>query len=236
MATYLLWDIDGTLIVNDFTGVSIYARAFERTTGSLPTERPASPHGMTEGQLLRELLRIHGHDVGLHDTLRGHLDELSVEEHATGLTREQCAGAADALARFAALGWHNGLLTGNAPERARFKMLQAGYGEEPFDWEHSFFGHASEDRHHLTGLASAALAGHRVVIIGDTPLDGAAAASAGFPFLGVGTGSFTADELLAAGAFVAVESFATGLPAAAAAIASLPDPSAQAASGSSARS
>lgn len=222
MATHLLWDIDGTLIVNDFSGVSIYARAFERTTGALPTERPASPHGMTEGQLLRELLAIHGHDVGLHDTLRAHLDELSVEEHATGLRREQCAGAADALARFAELGWSNGLLTGNAPERARFKMLQAGYGEEPFDWERSFFGHQSADRHHLTGLAATALAGHTVVIIGDTPLDGAAAASAGFPFLGVGTGSFSADELVAAGAFVAVESFATGLDAAVEAIAALP--------------
>ena len=180
---------------------------------------------------------IHGHDVGLHDAFRGHLDELSAEEHATGLVREQCAGAAEALARFAELGWHNALLTGNAPERARFKMLQAGYGEEPFDWEHSFFGHASEDRHHLTGLAAAALAGHRVVIIGDTPMDGAAAASAGFPFLGVGTGSFSPDELLAAGASVAVESFATGLPAAVAAIAALPEPAAQAdASDSSARS
>lgn len=223
MATYLLWDIDGTLIVNDFSGVSIYARAFERTTGVLPTERPASPHGMTEGQLLRELLAIHGHDVALHDTLRGHLDALSVEEHATPPAREQCAGAADALAHFAAQGWHNGLLTGNAPERARFKMLQAGYGVEPFDWEHSYFGHLSPDRHHLTDLAATALAGHRVVIIGDTPLDGAAAASAGFAFLGVGTGSFTSDELRAAGAFAAVDSFATGLEAATAAIAALPE-------------
>ena len=222
MATYLLWDIDGTLIVNDFSGVSIYARAFERTTGAMPTLRPASPHGMTEGQLLREVLLLHGHDVGLHDVLRTHLDELSVEEHATGLVREQCAGAADALAHFAAQDWHNGLLTGNAPERARFKMLQAGYGEEPFDWQHSYFGHLSEDRHHLTSLAAAALAGHRVVIIGDTPLDGAAAASAGFAFLGVGTGSFGADELRAAGAFCAVDSFATGLAEATAAIAALP--------------
>lgn len=223
VATYLLWDIDGTLIRNEFTGVSIYAQAFERTTGALPTERPRNPHGMTEGQLLRELLAMHGHDVALHDEFRRHLDELSVEEHATGLRREQCPGAADALARFAEQGWRNGLLTGNAPERARFKMLQAGYGEEPFDWEHSFFGHLSEDRHHLTSLAARALDGHRVVIIGDTPMDGAAAASAGFPFLGVGTGSFTAEELLAAGAFVAVESFESGLAAASAAIAALPE-------------
>jgi phosphoglycolate phosphatase len=223
VATYLLWDIDGTLIVNDFTGVSIYARAFERTTGAPPTERPANPHGMTEGQLLRELLAIHGHDVGLHDTLRAHLDELSVEEHEVGLAREQCAGAADALARFAEQGWHNGLLTGNAPERARFKMLQAGYGEEPFGWEHSFFGHLSADRHHLTSLAATGLAGHRVVIIGDTPMDGVAAVSANPPPPNINTNSFTANELLATNTFVAVESFATGLAAASAAIAALPE-------------
>jgi phosphoglycolate phosphatase len=221
MAIHALWDIDGTLIENDFTGVSIYARAFELTTGKPPTERPAHPHGMTEGQLLVELLRLHGHDASLHELYIEHLTALSVAEHEAGLTRTPCPGVADALARFRAEGWHNGLLTGNAPDRARFKMLQAGFDENWFDWPNSFFGHRSPTRHHLTADAATALRGHTVVIIGDTPNDGAAAASAGFPFLGVGTGSFTAAELRDAGAFVAIDSFATGLDDAVAAIAAL---------------
>lgn len=221
MAIHLLWDVDGTLILNDFSGVSIYARAFERTTGALPTVPLSNPHGMTEGQLLPELLRIHNHDVALHGAFRDHLTVLSVEEHEAGLIRTACPGVADALSAFADLGWRNGLLTGNAPDRARYKMLQTGFDEDWFDWNNSFFGHLSDTRHHLTAEAASALAGHTVVIIGDTPLDGAAAESAGFPFLGVGTGSYSADELREAGAFLAVDSFAVGLDEAVAGIRSL---------------
>lgn len=226
MAIHALWDIDGTLIENDFTGVSIYARAFELATGALPTERPAQPHGMTEGQLLVEMLRLHGHDESLHESYIEHLTALSIAEHEAGLTRTPCAGVADALRRFRDEGWHNGLLTGNAPDRARFKMLQAGFDEHWFDWPNSFFGHRSPTRHHLTADAAAALRGRTVVIIGDTPTDGAAAASAGFPFLGVATGSFTTAELREAGAFAAIDSFATGLEDAVAAIRALPAPAA----------
>lgn len=222
MAIHALWDIDGTLIENDFSGVSIYARAFELTTGALPSERPEQPHGMTEGQLLAEMLSIHGHDANLHEPYIEHLTALSIAEHEAGMTRRPCPGVADALTRFRDEGWHNGLLTGNAPDRARFKMLQAGFDENWFDWPNSFFGHRSPTRHHLTADAAAALPGRTVVIIGDTPNDGAAAASAGFPFLGVGTGSFTAAQLRDAGAFFAIESFAEGLDEAVAAIAGLP--------------
>ena len=218
MPLHLLWDVDGTLIENDFSGVSIYARAFELTTGALPTRRPESPHGMTEGQLLPEMLRLHGHDPARHDVFAEHLAALSVAEHDAGVTRVPCPGVERALARFAGLGWRNGLLTGNAPDRARFKMLQAGFDEDWFDWPNSFFGHRSATRHDLTAEAASALAGHPVVIIGDTPLDGAAAASAGFAFLGVGTGSFTAADLREAGAFLAIDSFAAGLDDAVAAI------------------
>jgi phosphoglycolate phosphatase len=221
MATHLLWDIDGTLIRNDFSGTSIYARAFERTTGALPTVRIENPHGMTEGQLIPELLRIHGHDVKLHDVYAEHLMALSIAEHDEGMSRVPCPGVAEALPRLAALGFRNGLLTGNAPERARFKMLQAGFDEEWFDWGGSFFGHRSATRHELTAEAAEALRGHLVVIIGDTPNDGAAAASAGFAFLGVATGSFTAAELSDAGAFLAIDDFAVGLEEAIAAVRSL---------------
>lgn len=221
MGTSLLWDIDGTLIENDFTIVSVYAQAFELTVGSAPTVQIESPHGMTEAQLLRELLRIHGHDVSLHDTLLGHLDVVAARRHEEGVVRTPCAGVATALERFAELGWHNALLTGNAPDRARYKVLEAGLDDALFDWERSFFGHRSETRHHLTATAREALAGEVAIIIGDTPMDGLAAASAGFPFLGVGTGSFTADELGETDAFLTIDSFETGLDAAVAAIRAL---------------
>src|SRR5690606_22206186 len=113
VGTYLLWDIDGTLIENDFTIVSVYAQAFELTVGTAPTAQIENPHGMTEAQLLREMLRIHGHDVSLHDTLIGHLDVVAARRHEEGVVRRPCAGVEAALTRFAELGWHNALLTGN---------------------------------------------------------------------------------------------------------------------------
>lgn len=224
MATYVLWDIDGTLITNDFSGVSIYARAFERTTGTLPSVRVQSPHGMTEGQLLVEMLHSHGFDVSMHEQFMAHLTDLSIEENEEGLTRNRCPGVLEAIHRFGELGWHNGLLTGNAPDRARFKMIQAGIHPDLLDWEHSYFGHRSPTRHDLTASAASALSSNTVVIVGDTPTDGAAAASAGFPFLGVGTGSFTAEQLRSAGAFLAIDSFASGLDDAVSAIRPLEEP------------
>jgi len=221
VGTYLLWDIDGTLIENDFTIVSVYAQAFELTVGTAPTAQIENPHGMTEAQLLREMLRIHGHDVSLHDTLIGHLDVVAARRHEEGVVRRPCAGVEAALTRFAELGWHNALRTGNAPDRARYKVREAGLDDGLFDWEHSFFGHRSETRHHLTAMARDALADDTAIIIGDTPMDGLAAASAGFPFLAVGTGAYTADELGESDAFLAIDSFATGLEPAIAAIRAL---------------
>lgn len=223
MAVHLLWDVDGTLVENDFTTVSIYALAFEATTGVPPTVPIANPHGMTEGQLTRELLRLHGHDELRHEEMLGHLDVIAAQQHSVGVVRVPCAGVEAALRRFAELGWSNGLLTGNARERARLKLVQAGIDTGLVDWDRSFFGDRSATRHDLTADARAALGDGTVVVIGDTPNDGAAAASAGFAFLGVGTGSFAATELRDVGAFCAIESFAVGLDTAIDAVRALDD-------------
>ncbi len=110
---------------------------------------------------------------------------------------------------------------GNGPNRARYKLLAAGYDPEDFDWEHSYFGHESPTRHHLTAGARTALEGHDAVIIGDTPNDGLAADSAGIPFLAVATGIYSADQLRATSARVVVESLASGRDAVIDAIAAL---------------
>lgn len=219
MSTYILWDIDGTLILGNSRAGALYLDSIEQVTGVRPTVRVGDPHGMTEGQLLAEVLTVNGIDPAHVPRVLVRLDELSLAQHESGeYPREPAPGTAAAIAAFAERGWINALLTGNGPNRARYKVIAAGYDADAFDWEHSYFGHESPTRHHLTADAGAGLAGHHAVIIGDTPKDGEAADSAGFPFVAVATGSFTADELRATNAVLVIDNFGTGLDQAIAAI------------------
>src|SRR5690606_17876234 len=136
----------------------------------------------------------------------------SAAEFEAGVLRDRAVGVDVAIQTFAERGWINALLTGNGPARARFKVMAAGLDADLFDWENSFFGHQSPDRHHLTAGARNALAERDAVIIGDTPKDGEAADSAGIPFTAVATGAFTADELRETSALVVIDDFSTGLP------------------------
>jgi len=211
MSTYVLWDIDGTLIYNTPQGGALYIEAIEQVTGTRPTVPVDNPHGMTEGQLLIEILKANELDTARIGDVLYQLDVLSREQHERGHVREACVGAYSAVAAVADRGWTNALLTGNGPNRARYKLLAAGFDPEDFDWEHSYFGHESPTRHHLTAGARASLVGQNAVIIGDTPNDGLAADSAGIPFIAVATGVYGTEELARTSARVVVDDLETGL-------------------------
>ena len=213
MSTYILWDIDGTLIYNTPSAGVLYLDAIEHITGTRPTVPVPDPHGMTEGQLLLAILEVNGLDQGRLGDVLYQLDVLSREQHERGHVRDACVGASEAIAAVAARGWTNALLTGNGPNRARYKLLAAGFDPEDFDWEHSYFGHQSPTRHHLTAGARSALTGHDAMIIGDTPNDGLAADSARIPFIAVATGIYSPDQLRATSALVVVDDLEAGLPA-----------------------
>lgn len=222
MSTFVLWDIDGTLIYNGPTAGTLYLDSIEQVAGIRPTVRVGSPHGMTEGQLLAAILEVNGIDGGLLPDVYARLEELSLAEHEAGALRERCVGVDLALAAVAERGWINALLTGNGPNRARYKVLAAGIDDALFDWDHSFFGHEAPTRHHLTASAREKLADRAAVIIGDTPKDGEAADSAGIPFIAVATGAYTADELRTTSALVVVDDVETGLAEVLDAIATVP--------------
>ena len=225
MSTYILWDIDGTLVQNSPTAGTLYLDAIEHVTGVRPSRAVGQPHGMTEGQLLTEIMLANDLDPSrLHEVLFD-LDVLSRDQFERGWDRDLCAGVAAALDAVVAHGWSNALLTGNGPNRARYKLLAAGLDPERFDWQHSYFGHESPTRHHLTAGARDALAGHRSFIVGDTPNDGLAAASAGIPFIAVATGIYSAAELAGTNAITVLEDLESGLDALIAAIdAAMPEP------------
>ena len=100
MSTYILWDIDGTLIYNNPQGGGLYVESIRLATGAAPTERVPNPHGMTEGQLLTAILEVNGHDTALVGDVLVHLDRLSLDQHEAGSNpREACKGTADAIER-----------------------------------------------------------------------------------------------------------------------------------------
>lgn len=211
MNTHILWDIDGTLIHNSRDGALVYLDAFTRVTGAAPVHLITNPHGMTEGQLLTELLELNDHPASMLDDVLVELDVRTQAMHDSGFAREAVVGGPQALHEIARRGWTNALLTGNGPQHSRIKLLAAGYEIDDFAWENSFFGDRSPDRHHLTSLVAPALGNGIHVIIGDTPNDGLAADSASLPFIAVATGAYSVTDLRDTNALLVVENLVSGL-------------------------
>ncbi len=198
--TTVLWDIDGTLVLNAASPGNLYHLALERAVGRDLTLRVGHQHGRTDAGLIAEHVRAHDFDDALIPTVSGHLRDLTDERFRAGDHRKPAPGARELVQRFAVLGWRNGLLTGNSEHRARVKLRGAGFDLEAFDWAHSFFGDEEVDRAGVTGRAADALRGERAVIVGDTPRDGEAADAAGIPFLAVATGVYDVEALRATSA------------------------------------
>lgn len=198
--TTVLWDIDGTLVVNASSPGNLYHLALERAVGRDLTLRVGHQHGRTDAGLIAEHVRAHAFDDTIIPTVSGHLRDLTAERHASGDHRSPVPGATALLNRFAEIGWRNGLLTGNSEYRARVKLAGAGFDDGLFDWDHSYFGDTEVERADVTTRAAAELAGTRAVIVGDTPRDGEAADAAGIPFLAVATGVFDVEALRATNA------------------------------------
>ncbi|QYH35941.1 HAD family hydrolase [Salinibacterium sp. M195] len=221
MKTNILWDIDGTLIRNSREGATVYRDAFTHVTGAPPVHFISNPHGMTEGQLLAQLLELNGHPATLLDDILVELDARTQAAHDSGFVREAVVGGHNALHEVAKRGWTNALLTGNGPQHSRIKLVAAGYSIDDFDWDYSFFGDRSPDRHHLTSLVAPLLGEGTHVIVGDTPNDGLAADSASLPFIAVATGAFSVADLRETGAVLVVDDLVQGLDDVLGAIAAL---------------
>lgn len=211
MGTYILWDVDGTLLRNGTDSRNLYHEAIELAAGHAVPPALPTMHGKPDGQILTETIAEYGLDQQLHSTASRHLDDLSRLRHEDGMRRKVCPGVPEALARFAGCGWVNALLTGNSANRARFKLIGAGLDADLFDWRNSYFGDSSPVRSEMTARAVAALEGHRIFIVGDTPGDGLAAEAAGIPFIAVATGVYTVDDLAETGAVLVVPDLQVGL-------------------------
>jgi len=205
----VLWDVDYTLLSAVGLGDRLYQAVFRDMFGRDLTAIAPKP-GRTDRAILLDTLGL----AGVADP-RAHVDDV-----LAALAREVVAldgslqadvralpGAAAAVAALAAAGLRQSVLTGNIRPLAAVKLAAAGLGEH-LDLDVGAYGDAHEIRAELVTVARRAaraaygadFTGPSTVLIGDTPLDVAAALATGARAVGVATGSFTAADLAAAGA------------------------------------
>jgi phosphoglycolate phosphatase-like HAD superfamily hydrolase len=205
-AKLVLFDIDGTLIDTGGAGARSWAWAFERLFGRTVDIAEHSTAGMTDPAIGRatfteaigrppapeELTRLMaGYQAVLPDYV------------ASSPGYRVLAGVPELLKRLTDSGVALGLTTGGLEAVAHAKLGRAGLN-------HFFlvggYGSDSEDRVALTRAAierGARLLGHgldsaQVFVVGDTPLDVAAAEGAGAVSVAVASGRYDVAELRAA--------------------------------------
>jgi phosphoglycolate phosphatase-like HAD superfamily hydrolase len=206
----VLWDIDGTLVDSARLGREAFVEAFETVTGR-PAAGPISLAGRTDLEIARDMLETAGlaWDDGLLASFGDALE--SAMAARSQLLRERghaYAGAHEALARLdREPGVVQSILTGNIEPNAGVKLGAFGL-DRHLDFEIGAYGSDHHMRGELVAIARGkaerklglTIAPEQVVVMGDTPLDVAAARKGGARAVGVANGPFEVGALLDAGA------------------------------------
>jgi phosphoglycolate phosphatase len=216
----VLWDVDHTLVDSDGVGRELYQATFgELFGGQMP--QPGSMAGRTDRAIALEVLTLAGVDEPRQRVDAFHRAMAARAPGLAGLVAERgraLPGAAQAMAALAEFGGvgdgqtgriavAQSLLTGNIRPLAEVKLRPLGLTEH-LDLDAGAYGDAHEVRAELVHLARANAArqyggdfgGQATVLVGDTPLDVAAALATGARAVGVATGGFSGPELAASGA------------------------------------
>ncbi|WP_375745684.1 haloacid dehalogenase-like hydrolase [Corallococcus interemptor] len=208
--TVLLFDIDGTLVTTGGAGRRAMGLAFEQLHQRRDACDGFSMSGMTDRAIVRKGLGIIG-QPDTEDTISAVIDAYvahlglevpKVDAREYRLHPGMREAVMEARSR---TGFAVGLGTGNVRAGAKVKLDRVNIHDQ---FAFGGFGCDFEDRVALIrhgAQAGAAQLGERleacrVVIIGDTPKDVAAAKGIGAETIGVGTGNFTAQALRDAGA------------------------------------
>jgi phosphoglycolate phosphatase-like HAD superfamily hydrolase len=216
----VLFDIDGTLITTGGAGAVAWREAFDELFGIPADIGQFSDAGMTDPEVGRlTFLNVIGREPAseeLAGVLAKRLEFLpGAVAQSTGY--RVLPGVEAALARLEGDGYLLGLTTGGVEAAARVKLERAGLNEY---FAFGGYGSDSPDRAELTKRAvqraeaihGRALEPRRCAVVGDTPLDIAAAHAASAFAVGVASGHFTVDELREAGADLVLASLEEELP------------------------
>ncbi len=209
----VLWDVDYTLVNASGVGWHLYSAAFTELFGrELPAAaKAASMAGRTDHAIVLDVLSLAavpdpGEQVRPFEAALARLGR-----GAHGMVAESgkaLPGAPEALDALAAVpGVVQSVLTGNVRQVAEAKLAPLGLSVH-LDLAVGAYGNEHEARTELVPLARtraaaayrADFSGEATVLVGDTPLDVAAALAAGARAVAVATGQFPAAALKAAGA------------------------------------
>jgi len=215
----VLFDVDNTLLYSGGAGSLAMRRAFESLHGIADGFRRVEFSGRTDWAILRDAMRVHGLLDSALDGADGFrpamarftaaylpLLEAALQEVDGG---RAMPGVAELLAPLSGRDARSGLATGNFRQAALLKLRH--FGLDAHLPHEGGFGDDAEDRGELVAIAIERVAGDERVdprsvwVIGDTPLDIAAAQANGARSLAVATGPCSVEALLDAGADVAVE-------------------------------
>ena len=202
----VLLDVDGTLLLSDGAGRRAMEGALSTVFGS-SGDQSYRYDGKTDRQIVRDLMRLEGHDDQHIDARMQRI----LESYLAGLRRELDRGAQrarrlDGVSELLdELGQRDdvllGLLTGNLAEGAAMKLEAAGIDRARF--KVSAFGSDHELRPELPAIAQrracellgVEVRGERVVVIGDTPADIECGRTIGARAIAVATGRYGVEEL-----------------------------------------
>lgn len=215
----VLFDIDGTLLNSSGAGRAAMQKALTEVFGS-----PGNPKyrydGKTDKQIVRDTMRLEGHS---DEHIDAQMDQL-LDLYLSGLRAGVDSGEFDVRALpgveeiLDALEARDdvilGLLTGNVEPGARTKLAAAGI--DPDRFRVNAFGSDHEHRPELPAIAQRRasetlgldIAGDRLVVIGDTPADIECGRSLGAKSIGVASGHYTVEDLLAHNPYAVFKSLA----------------------------
>jgi phosphoglycolate phosphatase-like HAD superfamily hydrolase len=216
----LLFDIDGTLvrgrplthqIALEQAATEVFGLRVE--DGATPVA-DVEPWGKTDRQILRDVLVRAGLPAP-HEEAIARWEQLACDAYmqleADGESSDELGATAAALERLRAAGHALALVTGNLEPIARRKLALRGLGDY-FPPGQGGFGSDAELRPELVPIARARAGddgrphpSDDTVLIGDTPLDVAAAAADGVRCVAITGTRFSARDLRDAGAAATVD-------------------------------
>lgn len=205
----LLFDVDGTLVDTGGAGRRAVEAAFAEAHGRPDACRGFSFDGMTDRAIARlglEAVGVRPDDAAIDALLATYLGHLAREVAATAADAYRVhAGMREAVQAATARGAAVGLGTGNVEAGARLKLGRVGLSDA---FAFGGFGDDHELRPELIRVGAqrgaqrlgVRVEAARVVVIGDTPKDIAAAQALGAECVAVATGAWRVEQLAAAGA------------------------------------
>lgn len=204
----IAFDVDETLVSTGGAGARSWARGFDRLWGVTADIGKFTKGGMTDPEVGRLTFSgVMGREPS-PDELGRLMHQYLVflpDEVASSAGYHVLPGVPELLPRLIESGILVGITSGAVEAATHIKLARAGLNQY---FSFGGFGSDSKDRGELTRIAirrasvvrGAPLDPARVCVVGDTPMDIAAAHAADAVGVGVATGKYTVDQLNQAGA------------------------------------